>query len=433
MTALRGRVSQVVDVDVGTAGGGESDAELWHLLRSADEDAFRDLFLRHNTAVYNFCFRRTASWSVAEDATQATFASLWRRASGGDIDPLKLESARPALLTMARNECSNANRSRNRHLQLVDRVRTESGESVDNTACLGRGGVHDGRHPAGAGGTSDEPARRRRTRGVVRTVPRRCRRRTEYLGRNRQVALVSGSRPARPKRDRRPAGEFTMRLELPPERQLPNPEWMVERILTAQGRATTGRRPAARTYWLSGLVAAAVVITAAVIGWTVLVPTGRPQVGAPPETSTVATAGPSTSGARPWALEDQSPHPRLDPRSTTPGPESPPRNAATTLAPTRPASSAAKPKSSAAILRRAPLRHRPKRSAEPPLTTTVPIGVRVHAPYLDLTASGTMTGGDVYAILVETCVRSLPPECVERPAAEPQFLDAVDELGNGDH
>jgi len=39
----------------------------------------------------------------------------------------------------------------------------------------------------------------------------------------------------------------------------------------------------------------------------------------------------------------------------------------------------------------------------------VPIGVRVQAPYLNLTASGTMTGGDVYAILVETCVRTLPP------------------------
>ena len=52
-------------MDVGTAGGGESDAELWHRLRSADEDAFRDLFLRHSTAVYNFFFRRTASWSVA--------------------------------------------------------------------------------------------------------------------------------------------------------------------------------------------------------------------------------------------------------------------------------------------------------------------------------------------------------------------------------
>jgi hypothetical protein len=43
------------------------------------------------------------------------------------------------------------------------------------------------------------------------------------------------------------------------------------------------------------------------------------------------------------------------------------------------------------------------------VTTTVPIGVRVQAPYLDLTASGTMREGDVYAVLVETCVRSLLP------------------------
>lgn len=67
-------------ISVGTAGGGESGAELWDRPRSADEDAFRELFMRHSTAIYNFCFRRTASWSVAEDATQATFATLWRRA-----------------------------------------------------------------------------------------------------------------------------------------------------------------------------------------------------------------------------------------------------------------------------------------------------------------------------------------------------------------
>ena len=121
-------------MSVGTAGGGESDAELWHRLRSADEDAFRELFMRHSTPVYNFCFRRTASWSVAEDATQATFTTLWRRAVGGEVEALKLDSARPALLRMARNECSNANRSRDRHLTLVDRVRTEQRPPADNTA-----------------------------------------------------------------------------------------------------------------------------------------------------------------------------------------------------------------------------------------------------------------------------------------------------------
>jgi RNA polymerase sigma-70 factor (ECF subfamily) len=121
-------------MSVGTAGGGESDAELWHRLRSADEDAFRELFMRHSTAVYNFCFRRTASWSVAEDATQATFATLWRRAVRSEVEALQLDSARPALLRMARNECSNANRSRDRHLTLVDRVRAEQRPPADNTA-----------------------------------------------------------------------------------------------------------------------------------------------------------------------------------------------------------------------------------------------------------------------------------------------------------
>jgi hypothetical protein len=44
-----------------------------------------------------------------------------------------------------------------------------------------------------------------------------------------------------------------------------------------------------------------------------------------------------------------------------------------------------------------------------PTATMAPIGQLVKVPYLDVTASGTMAGGDVYAILVETCVRGLPP------------------------
>jgi RNA polymerase sigma-70 factor (ECF subfamily) len=110
------------------------DADLWRRLRGGDEDAFRALFLRHSTAVYNFCFRRTASWSAAEDATQATFASLWRRARSGAIDELRLTSVRPMLCAMARDECSNANRSRDRQLHLVDRVSGAAAASTDNTA-----------------------------------------------------------------------------------------------------------------------------------------------------------------------------------------------------------------------------------------------------------------------------------------------------------
>jgi RNA polymerase sigma-70 factor, ECF subfamily len=100
----------------------EPDAELWGRLVHADEAAFRELFSRHHEAVYNFAFRRTASWSVAEDVTQATFTALWRRAVRRKVEPLRLDSARPLLLAMARGECSNAARSGRRHLRLVEEV-----------------------------------------------------------------------------------------------------------------------------------------------------------------------------------------------------------------------------------------------------------------------------------------------------------------------
>ena len=57
-----------------------TDRELWERLRLADEQALTDLFHRHSDAVYNFAFRRTASWSQAEDVVQLTFTALWRRA-----------------------------------------------------------------------------------------------------------------------------------------------------------------------------------------------------------------------------------------------------------------------------------------------------------------------------------------------------------------
>lgn len=112
-----------------------ADHELWTLLRATgNEDAFRELFLRHSDAVYNFAFRRTASWSTAEEVTQATFARLWRRAVHRDIEELRLESARPILLAMARGECSNLNRARDRRLRLVDKIEAAAPSSADNIA-----------------------------------------------------------------------------------------------------------------------------------------------------------------------------------------------------------------------------------------------------------------------------------------------------------
>ena len=71
------------------------DRELWRLAGDGDSAAFGELFDRHATAVYNHLFRRTASWSEAEDLTSAVFLQAWRRRTRVVIDR---ESALPWLL-----------------------------------------------------------------------------------------------------------------------------------------------------------------------------------------------------------------------------------------------------------------------------------------------------------------------------------------------
>lgn len=55
-----------------------SDQALWDRVVAGESDAFGELFRRHRTAVYNFCFRRTASWDLAEDLTAQVFLETWR-------------------------------------------------------------------------------------------------------------------------------------------------------------------------------------------------------------------------------------------------------------------------------------------------------------------------------------------------------------------
>ena len=126
-------MSRVVVMNASLSGPARSDPDLWHAVGSGDELAFRELFLRYSDMVYNYCFRSTGSWSLAEDAVQATFAALWRRAVAGKVEDLRLDSARPLLLAMARDECSNVNRSRSRRVRLVDHLASASSDAVDNT------------------------------------------------------------------------------------------------------------------------------------------------------------------------------------------------------------------------------------------------------------------------------------------------------------
>lgn len=126
--------AEPVEAEPVGSGPALDDSALWQDLRGGDREAFRSLFLRHSDAVYNFAFRRTSSWSVADDVVQATFTTLWRRVLDHTVDELRLPSARPVLFAMARNECSNQLRSGQRQQRLADRIEADSGEpGVDNT------------------------------------------------------------------------------------------------------------------------------------------------------------------------------------------------------------------------------------------------------------------------------------------------------------
>jgi RNA polymerase sigma factor (sigma-70 family) len=97
-----------------------SDGQLWsRAVGQRDGDAFGQLFERHSNAVYNHCFRRTGSWSVAEDLTSVVFLEAWRKRRAVQLTG---ESVLPWLLAVANNATRNAERSRRRHQRLLARV-----------------------------------------------------------------------------------------------------------------------------------------------------------------------------------------------------------------------------------------------------------------------------------------------------------------------
>jgi len=98
------------------------DATLWARAGDGDGEAFGQLFDRHARAVYNHCFRLTASWSTAEDLTSTTFLLAWRQR---ERMRLASDSLRPWLLAVATNAVRSDRRSLGRRLRLVERAPAE--------------------------------------------------------------------------------------------------------------------------------------------------------------------------------------------------------------------------------------------------------------------------------------------------------------------
>ena len=106
-------------VVVTTKFDGVSDGDLWSQASAHEGAAFAELFERHSEAVYNHCFRRTGSWSLAEDLTSVTFLQAWRRRNQVKLHG---DSILPWLLAVANNATRNSQRSIRRHRRLLAKL-----------------------------------------------------------------------------------------------------------------------------------------------------------------------------------------------------------------------------------------------------------------------------------------------------------------------
>lgn len=95
------------------------DQELWDAAMTGEVNAFGKLFERHHSLIYNFCFRRTGSWSTAEDLMAVVFLEAWRTRRGMQLHE---GSLLPWLYAIATNVTRHQHRSTGRHQAALARV-----------------------------------------------------------------------------------------------------------------------------------------------------------------------------------------------------------------------------------------------------------------------------------------------------------------------
>lgn len=95
------------------------DQDLWNAAVIGEADAFGELFERHHVLIYNFCFRRTGSWSIAEDLMAVVFLEAWRTRRGMQLHD---GSLLPWLYAIATNVTRHQHRSTGRHRAALARV-----------------------------------------------------------------------------------------------------------------------------------------------------------------------------------------------------------------------------------------------------------------------------------------------------------------------
>ena len=124
-----------------------SDALLVDEMRRGSSAALAALFDRHADAVYTYCFRRSASWHTAEDATSTVFLEYWRGRVRAKVHD---GSALPWLYGIARNVCRSADRSSRRLSRALQRVPHEGSASAGDEMADAVAGRVDSEHQMAA-------------------------------------------------------------------------------------------------------------------------------------------------------------------------------------------------------------------------------------------------------------------------------------------
>jgi RNA polymerase sigma factor (sigma-70 family) len=114
-----------------------TDQELWQQALGGDADGFGQLFERHARTVYNLCFRRTGSWSLAEDLTSDVFLHAWRRRSEV-VFTTDEQRVLPWLLGVALNLMRNSRRSDRRATAAIARLDAKANEVDFSDEVVGR-------------------------------------------------------------------------------------------------------------------------------------------------------------------------------------------------------------------------------------------------------------------------------------------------------
>jgi RNA polymerase sigma-70 factor (ECF subfamily) len=154
-----------------------TDRALWLRAAEGDAEAFAQLYDRHGRAIYNFLYRRTASWSDAEDLTSAVFLQAWRRRSEVELDR---DSALPWLLRTADYTVRNEWRSKARYRRALAAAHLLV--------------AHERDHADEVAGRVDDDRQIRRARVALRKLPKQEQEIVElciWAGLDQQAAAVA--------------------------------------------------------------------------------------------------------------------------------------------------------------------------------------------------------------------------------------------------